>query len=77
MLLETFASVAATSGNLFRESGSGGYIFNLATKPLSAGDVVAEGGPRCHPWPISTPTPATRMPPSVTCTSDWGSETFR
>jgi hypothetical protein len=35
--LEADTNVAATSGNLFRESGSGGYIFNLATKPLSAG----------------------------------------
>jgi lysophospholipase L1-like esterase len=35
--LEADTNVAATSGNLFRESGSGDYIFNLATKPLSAG----------------------------------------
>ena len=35
--VEADTNVAATSGNLFRASGSGDYIFNLATKPLSAG----------------------------------------
>jgi lysophospholipase L1-like esterase len=34
---EAVTNVAATSGNLFRDSGTGDYIFNLATKPLSAG----------------------------------------
>jgi lysophospholipase L1-like esterase len=35
--VEADTNVAATSGNLFRDSGSGDYIFNLNTKPLSAG----------------------------------------
>jgi lysophospholipase L1-like esterase len=35
--VEAVTNVAATSGNLFRESGGGDYIFNLATKPLSTG----------------------------------------
>jgi len=32
---------AATTGNLFRYSGSGQYVFNLATASLSAGTWVA------------------------------------
>jgi lysophospholipase L1-like esterase len=35
--VEAATNVAATTGNLFREDGTGSYIFNLATKPLSAG----------------------------------------
>ena len=35
--VEATTNVAATAGNLFRDAGSGSYIFNLNTKPLSAG----------------------------------------
>lgn len=36
--LEAVSTAAATTGNLFRESGDGQYIFNLSTKNLSTGD---------------------------------------
>ena len=36
--VEAVSTAAATTGNLFRETGDGQYTFNLSTKSLSAGD---------------------------------------